>query len=595
MQGSPRVKDERGAYAILFALLVTSLVVIAAFAVDIGNAVARKSDVQGQADFAALAAGRELGAQANGTIPAAAVNAARDYLNTNSPQNGDCSPGCVTSAQLTDCPAVPVSPYACYTNGEVLWAKNYPAAATPKFCGPSGLCVIAPKEHVDYGLAEVIGINGQDVQASATVGIFSPGRTLPFFVSQACSHLQQTILDPAAPQNPVIPPLTPASDPAETAEIETVLDGSGDNKTPVGVDPGTITVTIRGGANSATGVTKVLFTTAGATPVNVEATITNGPTPIAGGKIIQVTVPITVYNSEALWYVRVVKDQGPSVSVGRYEVGEPPLLCEGHIDGNFGSLRLPRDDTNSTTVAVALNIAVGIQHSLGTMSPPVEPCSGMPGAVLAPDPPNPSVTGINCLLTDTGSVQSATDGFVRGLSGHPGLLDVANGQTSEGCGALTSSGALSNRSISLNGPGGPVTINNDVLTCYFTDPSVTIDQVSQTTGAPSNVISESIFDSPRFFYLPVLSNDPNRGTKSWPIIEFRAAFLTGQPGAASSTDPMLSTTMAAGVENGLVCDNNGVEKVRVVLLNEASMPDNPDTDVLSPFRGSGNRIIRLID
>lgn len=53
-----RQRNERGAYAVLFGIMVVVLMSIAALAVDIGNAVARKSDVQAQADFAALAAGR---------------------------------------------------------------------------------------------------------------------------------------------------------------------------------------------------------------------------------------------------------------------------------------------------------------------------------------------------------------------------------------------------------------------------------------------------------------------------------------------------------------------------------------------------------
>ena len=56
-------RDERGAYALLTAILAIVLMSIAALAVDIGNAVARKSDVQGQADFAALAGAAQLGTQ----------------------------------------------------------------------------------------------------------------------------------------------------------------------------------------------------------------------------------------------------------------------------------------------------------------------------------------------------------------------------------------------------------------------------------------------------------------------------------------------------------------------------------------------------
>ena len=88
--GTPK-RDERGAYALLTAILAIVLMSIAALAVDIGNAVARKSDVQGQADFAALAGAGQLGTQAAGTIPTAvldAVPALHEREPTREPQRG---------------------------------------------------------------------------------------------------------------------------------------------------------------------------------------------------------------------------------------------------------------------------------------------------------------------------------------------------------------------------------------------------------------------------------------------------------------------------------------------------------------------------
>ena len=61
-------------------------------------------------------------------------------------------------------------------------------------------------------------------------------------------------------------------------------------------------------------------------------------------------------------------------------------------------------------------------------------------------------------------------------------------------------------------------------------------------------------------------------------------------------DPKLFDTNAAGTDNGLVTDSNDVTKVRVVLINDASMPDTANgTTILSPYRGAGPKIIRMID
>jgi len=54
--------DQRGVTAILFAIVLTALISIAALAVDIGYVMSSKNDLQNIADAAALAAGRQLGA-----------------------------------------------------------------------------------------------------------------------------------------------------------------------------------------------------------------------------------------------------------------------------------------------------------------------------------------------------------------------------------------------------------------------------------------------------------------------------------------------------------------------------------------------------
>ena len=51
-----RRRDERGAYAVLFALLSTVLFGLAALGVDLGNLYQRKAETQSQADLAATSA-----------------------------------------------------------------------------------------------------------------------------------------------------------------------------------------------------------------------------------------------------------------------------------------------------------------------------------------------------------------------------------------------------------------------------------------------------------------------------------------------------------------------------------------------------------
>ena len=144
-----KARDERGAYALLTAILAILLVSIAALAVDIGNAVARQSDVQGQADFAALAAGSQLSGN-SGTIPTAVLDAARDSMNENQPVNrfGACistTKSCVQSiAQLTN---------GNLTDGEVRWANGGLQVITPMpyRCAVGSTDRSTPRMNREYG------------------------------------------------------------------------------------------------------------------------------------------------------------------------------------------------------------------------------------------------------------------------------------------------------------------------------------------------------------------------------------------------------------------------------------------------------------
>ena len=103
-----RRRDERGAAAVITAFMCIVLFSIAALSVDLGNAFARRTDTQTQADYGALAAARlqTETAKSGMTIPTAMVDAVRDAMNANQPQDdsGTCwtAKTCVTSAQLTD-------------------------------------------------------------------------------------------------------------------------------------------------------------------------------------------------------------------------------------------------------------------------------------------------------------------------------------------------------------------------------------------------------------------------------------------------------------------------------------------------------------
>ena len=179
-----RRRDESGAIAIVYAMLVFVLMAIAALGVDIGNAVSRRTVTQTQADFAALAGGAQISDNlvAGSTPSAAIVNAVVASMNGNQPQDDAASQACwtsktcVTAGQMTD---------ANLANGDIRYTAD-------------GLQVTAPEHYVDYGFGKALGFSGGNVRAAATVHVYSPGlRVMPMFAVQGCDYGLQTLADPS--------------------------------------------------------------------------------------------------------------------------------------------------------------------------------------------------------------------------------------------------------------------------------------------------------------------------------------------------------------------------------------------------------------
>lgn len=190
-------RDDRGAVAVMVAAMATLLLLFAAISVDLGNAFARRTAVQSQADHSALAGGAELTGTvvAGGTPSSAVVDEVRDYLNLNYPQTDDDScwrdspVTCVSSADLTN---------GVLSDGEVEYTAE-------------GMRVTAPAAFIDFGFAGAVvpGLDGTDVNAAATVNVFTGGKlVLPMYAFQGCDWGSQTI---GSPPSGHLPPTVPAT------------------------------------------------------------------------------------------------------------------------------------------------------------------------------------------------------------------------------------------------------------------------------------------------------------------------------------------------------------------------------------------------
>lgn len=597
MPVSRRDRDEQGVVAVVVALMSTLLLLFAALAVDLGNLVARSTWTQAQADQAALAGGSELLANpiAGGTPSPAVTNAVVHFLNANAPQQDDdpcwrnTPVDCVAAADLTD---------SVEENGEVRYTDL-------------GVQVIAPRAWVDFGLSGVIGFDGADVSATATAQIKSGGRrVMPMFAVDACGWGRQTLIDPANNPTPVQPALYDSTQTNSTTLLSssvTLRDGS---STEIGeVVPGSTGNTITFTGKKWDRTKRVgFFHSDGSTPVEEPAFWLDGdPTQTdvsdpagqyteASTTTVGADIPDAVAAKEGVWWVRVWNATGTGGAWSAvdeslpFRVGGAVLECSSASnEGNFGTLRVPRTDQVSAE-QIPANIALGwqppITPAVHTSPSPTGECThGLGGAVVSWG--SDLRSGTNCVGTDPGiSTRVLNAGLVKGGSGYAGLLTTSPTRT--GC---ARDGSNSDRTVNIQ---GSVSINDEVLSCYLTDTTTSLADIASPTYSGGPILDKSIYDSPRFFYVPVLSVDPGRGAQpqnqGHSIIEFRPAFLTDETATSTSTGANPST---ATPDNGLTVASNGIVQLRVVLFNADALPTEADS--VMDYIGAGPRILRMVD
>lgn len=584
-------QEESGAYAVLFGLLVVVLVGISALAVDLGNAISRDADVQAQADFAALAGARESDGNLSGPVAAVIVDQVRDYLNDNHPLDQACGTECVNSAQLIN---------GDLADGEVRYANG-------------GIQVHTPFENVQYGLAGVLGTTDKDVQADATVGLFSPDfGMMPVYAVNPCDYGRQTITDPS--NGHLVPPeVPPLSYPADTNETD--LENVTPNQLDVNAPSVELTLTGRQWTNT---VRVGFFPDDGGAPVVATQFIDSAnivhphdpplvPYTTTGNAqgSVRVVVPAAVAGSERVWYLRVFNLTSPippadpnppgtwslMSNAQPIRVGQAVLECDaGASDGNFGALRLVRSDTSSMIDELAKNMADGLERPL-TLTKHLQwtstgLCSHGDNQAVESDLPNPGQNPkTNCVDTDTGlPANAATAGLVTGEHiGVPGRLDA---DTTPGCDPANGEAEAT---VTLNHTS--YSINNDVLTCFLTDTTTSLADITSPTYSGGEVLDPSILDSPRFSLVPILHVEPNSGgSNRYSIVDFRPAFLTDEAPTITATKGNSNAT----TENGIYIDQNQVKQVKVVFFHFDALTLDTEGDVID-YIGVGEPILRLID
>lgn len=540
-----RVRDERGATAIMVAIMALVLLGAGAFAVDLSNAYATRGAEQTNVDQAVLAAAAEL-TQKDG-CNSAVVNTATSYLEDYAGNRVQNQAGVDLSGALGD------------GDGFIR-------------CAGWTVYLEAPAARVDFGLAKALSPDNDSawVSARAAAKVYSPKGSgiLPAYAARGkgCDWGQQTLLDNSGVAVAPIPPLF------EQTPVNTGLkpNASTPNSLPLGAPTTNVVITGTGLKN----VNRVAFTRGASAAEHVEQGLIVGIPPT--NTRVEVQIPLSVRNTEALWYIRVSEDGGSTWSAPnngvKLQVGDALLQCDSAAaSGNFGSILLPHGGGNPNT-ALALNLAQGPTFTLSTFPNPFSTwtcTAGIAGAIVATN------DGTNCVDTDTGLPAEATE---AGLLTGDGISVPARlaGPNSPGCGSAIT--------VNFGGNIGARTINNDRLSCFVDSGAGTSYQTSGYSGGP--VISADIFNSPRFAWVPVFGREVSSGgSAKYQIVDFRPAFITGTDGGDWF--------------NGLYLPSQGGKRslraVQVVFFNSNALPESLSHGPVTDYLGVGTKVIHLVE
>lgn len=595
-------RNDLGVFSVMYALMIVTLLSVAALGMDLGNAVSRKTDTQNQADFAAYDVGVEyaqnIASREALSVTSPIVTDVAASLNNNQPQDDD-SPcwrndpvDCVTPSQLLN---------GNEADGEVRYVAD-------------GLQVIAPQARVNFGFANVFGTSGTSVRSRATVNVFTAGpRILPMFAVSGCDWGRQTLTSPSTAEE-IVPDLEfPAQEGPARPNEPTIYDASNNvvtTLTPGSSGPYVLVMdanqwqdTWKIGFFRETGSPRTIVVEGTAIRSAGDTTLPAGPPVVAlnGSTAVNIEIPPAVYAEEGTWWIRAWGGENTIVDAdnewspvnpsGPYEapsiqVGTPVLECDaGPTDGNFGTIKLPREIPYNSNDLPA-NIATGLADGISLVTHSQADVSGLcqHGVNSAVESDTELRMRTNCVDTDTGlPANVATEGFISYNDGN-GLL--AGKETHDGC---DPDGGSDERGVDVRGNDDvDYHINDDILSCFLL-PGKTLAQVTADNYAGGAAFEADLLSSPRFAWVPVFEVRPDSGgSNQYSIVDFRPAFITDQ-------DPTCSPPYyCATADNGLTIGESGVTHMKVVFFHIDALPRNGDVPLID-YIGVGEAKVHLID
>jgi len=596
MSRDRRIRDDRGAVAVIVAVLSVLLFASAAIAVDLGNLWARKRDVQKQVDVTALSVGWML------PMTTANRSAIADEVASYFTKNPSLGQGAtVTGTQLLN---------GTESDGEVTFQDELGAPCADN-C--ERMTVLAPAADVTFFLGRIAGSDGAAVQRQATVEVKGElpfgFDMLPFWLPSGCAYgSAEADTEQGGPSPDPTPTATPTGteSPSASPTIDTgYAMGTHSLTGPdvISVAPGSTTTVssyqISGLSNNVDRASIRFYSPDGSMFIEYAAQDLKKPEAILDVPSFQVGTEVSGTPGDWSVYALVRKQGSNDITISDnslvFRVGsgsdpsssptaDPsatptsvPVGCVGQDRGNLGQLDSPRKDlgSGSTSQRLAMNIAEGLDHQLVPfvfVDTPTKDCGKEgTGFIDGAAPDNVAVDGRNCILGDTGNDGPALfDGLIGGTGGSLGRLSTSRPDGGTTC--------PDRSDLLINGYG----VNNDTLSCFLRN-GATLSALAESSGVDQSMLDPAVVDSPRFVWLPVVYANDRAQKDFQPIVEFVAAFITDE-----------TQTTPATANNGLETSGNKVSVLTLFCFNKEALPQNAQSPTVtySPMLKSA---VRLVD
>jgi hypothetical protein len=606
--------------------------------VDLGSTWARRGQLQRQADKAALLAAQSLPAADDESRRKVAKYAAYYIACHTLPGQRELNP------EIPDCPEG-TGPDS---STILAYAQQLLDSSMVSFPKSTQVKVVTPQARIDYGFGKIAGVDGSTQRKMAIAQASSPGDLVPIGLSLPCL-LSAAGNVPAAgdplsailPLNYVTPgPLTPAAAPAptvwpashvtSTASDQPTLSSVNTVPDPVvsGALPAQFTLTGSDWGDLAS--VQVVFHKGPDTGVPVPAASLQVPVldVLTGTASVTGVIPDPVMQDPGTWEVKV----GVTRALAGPYWSEPMTLdvtLPAGATEAVGCARLldsPRAGEPDPAQALERNLQDGLDHELvshpnlvSVTAPELAPDDAV---ALASDPLNafacsntpPHVLDVAPPAGTPNCVRMQGDDAWVGTAFTLGILEADSGGTA-GRLVCSSSRPCNGATATVGG----VEINDDDFDDFVVDQTLLRDRLFfglstyVTDGlpllTPENALSEDLYSSHRFMWVPVMSTPltPTSGG-DYPILTFRPIFVTQDAPTGWDTYDMLWDESGAllaslglaedGVEHGLLMseDASTLKAMRFMTVEPRSLPpvSTAYSGPLTDYLGVGPKIVRLV-